>query len=947
MSEPRLISPLLDGCMIGEAISCHNGVRCCPAIRQSTGEKYIVKIISVPASQVQLDALLLTGAFENKEGALAYFAELAHDVLKEKDLLASLSRLEGFTGYTDAQVVAMEEGIGFEVYLLSPYKRSMERIMATDTLTHLSVVNMGLDLCAALAACRHSGYLYVDLKPENIFFTQERNYRIGDLGFVPMSALHYTTLPEKYRSRYTPIEVLDTMAVLNDTVDTYALGLVLYQAYNGGKLPDRPKDGSAMPAPEYADYEMAEIILKACSPDPQKRWEDPIKMGQALVNYMQRNTVNDDPIIPPVLEPEAEEAPAPETEAEEFLPEREPEPEELAFLQGLTFDDTAPSEENTQDLQDAPVTEETSQMLAQADDLISHELPDPVVAPEAAEVPMPEPIDVPLPQISLEPEEEKAEQKEAEEVPQEEPVDTQEPAEKPQEAAQEESQQKHRPNIKVLVSVLLLLIVLVCAGMGGWYYYENIYLQNIENVAVDGSESTISVRIDSDIADEKLTVYCTDSYGNITPSAVTAGVAVFQNLTPNTRYTIRVEIEGMHKLTGVTTSSFTTDPQVTIENFQAVIGATDGSALLSFSASGNLSNDWLLTYGAQDVPEKTISFTGHSVSVNDLQIGREYTFTLSTPDDLHLIGSTQTTLKAGKLMFAQNLTITACGDGSLSLRWNAPEGETVESWTIRCYNEAGFSKTVTTTDLSYTFTEIDHSTSYTVEVFAENMSQSTYVTVGANPVTVTGFQFDASISGLLKLTWTFTGTEPAEGWVLSYTTDGLAQEPVYTSEATAELYVIPGSHYAVTLQTANDATVFGGTATYDLPEAESFESYGLSAETIESSMCIRPTAQYWSYADVPQEDYVNTFSVGQRAGMILHATTMFDFSQENVRITYLVRDSDGTLLHVGTANSIWDNIFPGAYGALNVPFMPEAAGEYTITIYFNGEFLTVQSFNIE
>ncbi len=943
MSEPRLISPLLDGCMIGEAISCHNGVRCCPAIRQSTGEKYIVKIISVPASQVQLDALLLTGAFEGKEAALAYFAEMAHDVLKEKDVLDTLSHLEGFTGYSDAQVVAMEEGIGFEVYLLSPYKRSMERIMATDTLTHLSVVNMGLDLCAALAACRHSGYLYVDLKPENIFFTQERNYRIGDLGFIPLSALKHTTLPEKYRSRYTPIEVLDTMAVLNDTVDTYALGLVLYQAYNGGKLPEKHTPGEALPAPEYADYEMAEIILKACSPDPQKRWENPIKMGQALVNYMQRNTVNDEPIIPPVLEPEAEAANQPE--AEEFLPEREPEPEELAFLQGMTFDETAPSEENTQDLQDAPVTEETSQMLAQADDLISHELPDPVVAPEAAEVPMPEPIEVPMPQISLEPAEEKTQEPAAEETAQEEPAEEEESQ---QEEASEttDAQQKHRPNIKALVAVLLVLIALVCAGIGGWYYYDNVYLQNIENVVVDGTESAISVRVESDIADEKLTVYCTDSYGNTTSSNVTAGVAVFQDLTPNTRYNIRVEISGTHKLTGITTSSFTTDPQVAIENFQAVIGATDGSALLSFSTSGNAGSNWVLTYSAEGIPEKTIHFTGHSVSVNDLVIGSEYTFTLSAPDNLHLTGSTQTTLKAGKLMFAQDLTITACGDGILCLTWNAPEGETVENWTIRCYNDAGFSQTVTTSDLNYTFTEIDHSSAYTVEVFAENMSQSTYVSVGANPVTITGFQFDDTIPGLLKLTWTFTGTAPAEGWALSYTTDGLVQETVYTTEATAELYVIPGSHYAVTLQTANDATVFGGTATYDLPEAEIFEAYGLHADSIESSMCIRPQAQYWSQADVPQEDYVNSFTADQRAGMILHAMTEFDYSQDNVRITYLVRNSDGTLLHVGTANSIWDNIFPGAYGALNIPYMPDEAGEYSITIYFNGKFVTVQNFSI-
>ena len=62
LSDPKLISPLLDRFMIGEMLSCHDGVRCYPAMREDSDEKYIVKIISVPASPKQLDALLLSGA---------------------------------------------------------------------------------------------------------------------------------------------------------------------------------------------------------------------------------------------------------------------------------------------------------------------------------------------------------------------------------------------------------------------------------------------------------------------------------------------------------------------------------------------------------------------------------------------------------------------------------------------------------------------------------------------------------------------------------------------------------------------------------------------------------------------------------------------------------------------------------------------------------------------
>ena len=69
MSEPKLISPLLDGFVIGDAISDHDGVRCYPAMREDSDDKYIVKVITIPASDTQLDALLLTGAYSDAQAA--------------------------------------------------------------------------------------------------------------------------------------------------------------------------------------------------------------------------------------------------------------------------------------------------------------------------------------------------------------------------------------------------------------------------------------------------------------------------------------------------------------------------------------------------------------------------------------------------------------------------------------------------------------------------------------------------------------------------------------------------------------------------------------------------------------------------------------------------------------------------------------------------------------
>ena len=266
MPELKHISPMLDGFVTGQAISSHDGVCCYPAIREDTAEKYIVKVIAIPASAVQTEALLLTGAFSDPEAVKEYYRELAEGVQKEANILSELSQLEGFLGYEQVQIAATEEGDGFEVYLLCPYRKSVETIMSKEPLTHLAIVNMGLDLCNALAACRRAGFVCADLKPSNIFHDDKNGYRIGDLGFVALTGLRYASLPSKYCSCYTAPEARDPMAELNATIDIYSLGLVLYAAYNGGTLP-RLEDGSADTSapPVYADYEMAEIILKACA----------------------------------------------------------------------------------------------------------------------------------------------------------------------------------------------------------------------------------------------------------------------------------------------------------------------------------------------------------------------------------------------------------------------------------------------------------------------------------------------------------------------------------------------------------------------------------------------------------------------------------------------------------------------------------------------------------
>lgn len=996
MSEPKLISPLLSDHMMGDPISSHNGICCCPAIKKDSDDKYIVKILSIPASQVQLDALLLTGAYSSKEAALAYFKELADSAVEEAEVLKKLSEIEGFCSYEGWQIVPMEDATGYDVYLLSAYRPTLEWYFKSNPMTHLAAVNLGLDLCAALSVCRRNGYLYVDLKPGNVFITGAQEYRIGDLGFVKLDSLKYASLPDRYRSAYTAPEIVDAYATLNSTLDIYAAGLILYQAYNNGLLPALDSD-EPLPPPAYADYEMAQIILKACAQNPEDRWQDPAEMGQELVEYMQRNSVNDVPIIPaPVAEEpvaenaeeaeteeaaeevadetteteetadeipaeeetEVEEAPAEETketgvteEAEEAVAEDEPY-EEQFVIDGFEMDETAPSEEDLQDLEDAAVTDETSVMLAQADELIAHETPDPVVVPEPMEIALPES------EITEEEQEETAEAEESEseeEIPAVEAEETE--SEAPAAISSSEEceyvkgddadtvhHKKHNTPIVILSTILILLLLAV----GVFTFYENYYVQLVQNITVSSEFGEMTVKLDTQVDNELLTVVCQDTYGNKQTAIVTDNTAHFTGITSNTHYKITVEVSGFHRLIGTTTANHTTDAQTNIDSFTAVTGDQAGSVVLNFSVKGEDNFAWRIYYSTPGEEEKAVECNGHMATVTGLTVGSTYTFRLAPVVDLHVVGTDTVTYTATDLVYPESLAIKGFQGGKLNVTWKAPEDVTVNSWIVRCYNADGFNATFNVDKPEIAIEGLDPAQSYTIDVKADNMTVSKWVSLSANSVTVNDIELDDSKSGEMTINWEFEGKAPADGWRLLYTVDGGEKNVIHCDTNSCTISpLVPGGSYVVSFQLDGDITVFGGKTKFDVPESGKFDNYGVTWENFKFRMCWTPDDAGWRWYNLYESDFTNTFKVGEKASFVLRLDTNYHDDQDDIATLFVIRDADGKVISANAGRTrIWVAMWDQRYSELDMPAMPQKPGDYTVDIYFNGALVTNEKFTV-
>ena len=916
MSEPKTVSPLLDGFTFGAIMSSHDGVSCYPAIKENSDTKYIVKTISIPASQVQLDALLLTGAYKDPADATEYFREQSEKIVAEAEFLQKLGRLDGFLPFDAWQVVPMEDGkLGYEVYLVGTYKRSLAKYMRKNAMTHLEAVNLGLDLCQALAICRRAGYMYVDLKPGNIFISKGKEYRIGDLGFVSLDALKYTSLPVKYRSPYSAPEILDDLKTLNETVDTYAVGMILYQIYNNGKLPQAPLEPTdPFPSPAYADYEIAEVIMKALEPRPERRWKDPMEMGQALVAYMQRNSINNTPIVPPedaAEEPAVEEAPAPQPEAEEAAAGDQQSPAEEAS--GNT---EAPEAPETPEVPEAPETDalrfqlpETKPLEEEEDDFSFlfagevqlEETPEPEAVPEA-----PKPI----------------------------PED------------------RNRKTGWVLPVVLLLL--LAALGFGGFWFYQNQYLQTIDTLAVDGSQDKLTVMVDTQADHSLLTVVCTDTYGNAMRQSLENGQTVFTGLLPNSQYKIQLEISGFHKLVGQTTDMFNTEAQTSIASFSAITGAEDGSVKLAFTIEGAEPEEWYVTYAAEGEETQTETFTGHNVTVRGLSVGKTYTFTLDSSEELGLLGQTSLEFKASSLVMAKDLTITGIVDGVMTVRWEAPEDAAVERWDVRCYGDGGYEQSLSTDSAAEAqFTGIDTAKSYTVEVTASGMTQPARVSVTANPITIGELTINEDDPEQLTVSWDYEGEAPEGGWLLMYSMDNnTAQSVVKCSEATGVIAPrIHGATYRFEIQAVDGTSVFNGIQTYNCPNPNIFDQYSLPADKITAHLLVTPDKEGWSYKDITKEDYTNQFVVGQKISLILNASCNFYIPEEDVRLMYVFRDGESSVIPdlITQETRDWKTMWINDdyhYCELDLSNPPTAPGNYSLSLYFNGDAVMVITFTI-
>mgnify|MGYP001028777726 CR=1 FL=1 len=114
MSELKLVSPLLDQMSVEEEIAGHNGCTCYALRHVQSGERFVVKRISVPASDLQVRALILSGAYPDDAAVHAYYGSVAEDIKNELDTGMRLAENGYFAGASSYQIEPKEDGLDMD-----------------------------------------------------------------------------------------------------------------------------------------------------------------------------------------------------------------------------------------------------------------------------------------------------------------------------------------------------------------------------------------------------------------------------------------------------------------------------------------------------------------------------------------------------------------------------------------------------------------------------------------------------------------------------------------------------------------------------------------------------------------------------------------------------------------------------------------------------------------
>jgi serine/threonine protein kinase len=242
-------------------------------------------------------------AFDRVEGRRAAVKVLRAEYLADESMRRRFRREGAVLKAIDhpAVVRLLEVGVQADglVFLVTEYVEghTLAERLSTAPLEMNAADAMVEALCGGLGAAHQHGVLHGDLKPANVLWPEVGGPRLVDFGASKILGLDRLTATGEISGTpaYMAPEVLTGKADVDQRIDVYGLGVVLYEALSGkrpfddshvGRLMMKIDAGDCLPVAALVDVPnaIAQVIDRAMHREKGERYAD---MGELQAAWQQ------------------------------------------------------------------------------------------------------------------------------------------------------------------------------------------------------------------------------------------------------------------------------------------------------------------------------------------------------------------------------------------------------------------------------------------------------------------------------------------------------------------------------------------------------------------------------------------------------------------------------------------------------------------------------------
>ncbi|MDR1539174.1 MAG: protein kinase [Clostridiales bacterium] len=270
--------------------------------KEEFGKSYFsaVKAIEIPHGDADLTAMRREGM--NDAAMRAFLRAFVADIIREIDLMDMFKGHSNVVSIEDHMVIEEAVQLKWIILIRMELLTSLADWVLNKKPSEALVAKLGIDLCQALELCESRSIIHRDIKPDNIFISPFGDFKLGDFGIARQMENNAGALSKRGTFLYMAPEIYCGKNY-NATVDTYALGIVMYRLLNNNRLPFMPDKatvvpndrdeammtrlrGAPIPPINGVSPRMNQIVLKAVSYEWQERYLSAAEMKRALQSFL-------------------------------------------------------------------------------------------------------------------------------------------------------------------------------------------------------------------------------------------------------------------------------------------------------------------------------------------------------------------------------------------------------------------------------------------------------------------------------------------------------------------------------------------------------------------------------------------------------------------------------------------------------------------------------------